>query len=607
MSESKTASQAVHLSSVKFVAGCAAVAALLVLAGHRYPFPPMLIAAEVLTTVVALFLFGSFRYRIDKNALTYGSVMIVSATFWTWWWPDSGLRADMASEGVPALARFVRHHFLSFSGLEHLVHLDTMLFILGLTFFVAVISQTRILESLSFIVLAKARGSLLVTIGTITAVVSFASGILDGVSMIGLLIRVMVILLFLCKVADAEVIFFTIMATMVTTICGMWLAYGEPPNLIMKTNLHPRLTDGFFLRYCLPVAAASYLVLFFNMRRRLKGRRVDLASIDFFELHTADVRFLQVMRHGETITDIEFVESRETELGRWHQPVLRKLHEGVSLAAALIEAGVEPELRHRMMALYLSEDLAGDAEAYLASVADPSTPVPPARGRLFAAFENVRRLRIATQKIGALSFIPFVALLVLHAVNHDVPLFLASFAGFGVAFLALLKYPKMRSLALREARHEYSEYLFLFPLFFSIALLTKTGFFNVLAEVMHAGIEAVGASVVAWIQFSGATVLSAILDNNVVADFASRALHGLPDPLLHLFAMSQIAGYALGGCWTHIGSAQSVVAYSFIQKDVDSRFTPVSWIRTVTPIVAQIFVVATALIFLEGQLMNVLH
>ncbi len=34
--------------------------------------------------------------------------------------------------------------------------------------------------------------------------------------------------------------------------------------------------------------------------------------------------------------------------------------------------------------------------------------------------------------------------------------------------------------------------------------------------------------------------------------------------------MAQIAGYALGGCWTHIGSAQSVVAYSFIQRDVDA-------------------------------------
>ena len=47
-----------------------------------------------------------------------------------------------------------------------------------------------------------------------------------------------------------------------------------------------------------------------------------------------------------------------------------------------------------------------------------------------------------------------------------------------------------------------------------------------------------------------------------------------------IFAMAQIAGYALGGCWTHIGSAQSVVAYAFIQRDIDDRYTPIGWIRS---------------------------
>ena len=35
--------------------------------------------------------------------------------------------------------------------------------------------------------------------------------------------------------------------------------------------------------------------------------------------------------------------------------------------------------------------------------------------------------------IGALALVPFIALLILHGVDHDVPLFLASFAGFAVA------------------------------------------------------------------------------------------------------------------------------------------------------------------------------
>jgi hypothetical protein len=36
---------------------------------------------------------------------------------------------------------------------------------------------------------------------------------------------------------------------------------------------------------------------------------------------------------------------------------------------------------------------------------------------------------------------------------------------------------KQKPLALRDARHEYAEYYFLFPLFFSITLLTNAGFF----------------------------------------------------------------------------------------------------------------------------------
>ena len=99
----------------------------------------------------------------------------------------------------------------------------------------------------------------------------------------------------------------------------------------------------------------------------------------------------------------------------------------------------------------------------------------------------------------------------------------------------------------------------------------QAGFFDRLQTLIHGGIETIGVSHVAFVQFAASTFLSAILDNNVVADFASRALHGLDIGVLHLFAMAQIAGYAVGGCWTHIGSAQSVVAYGFIRRDVDEK------------------------------------
>jgi hypothetical protein len=191
--------------------------------------------------------------------------------------------------------------------------------------------------------------------------------------------------------------------------------------------------------------------------------------------------------------------------------------------------------------------------------------------------------------------------------HHEIPLFASSFAGFFLALVSIWKIPEMRKLALREARQEYAEYYFLFPLFLSITLLTSAGFFNGMQHLIHSGMQTLGQSHVAVTQFLGSTVLSAILDNNVVADFASRALSNLDVTILHLFAMSQIAGYALGGCWTHIGCAQSVVAYAFIQRDVDAQYTPVQWMKDMTPVIFQILIMIIVLIYAENVLLNSMH
>jgi hypothetical protein len=165
----------------------------------------------------------------------------------------------------------------------------------------------------------------------------------------------------------------------------------------------------------------------------------------------------------------------------------------------------------------------------------------------------------------------------------------------------------MRGLALHEAHVEYAEYYFLFPLFLSITLLTKAGFFSQIQTLIHSGIDNLGRGHVAYAQFLGCTFLSAILDNNIVADFASRGLHGLSPSVLHLFAMAQIVGYALGGCWTHIGCAQSVVAFAFIRRDVDEGYTPLQWIKDITPIIAQVLAAMTVLIYIENALLQWLH
>ena len=71
--------------------------------------------------------------------------------------------------------------------------------------------------------------------------------------------------------------------------------------------------------------------------------------------------------------------------------------------------------------------------------------------------------------------------------------------------------------------------------------------------------------------------------------------------------MAQIAGYALGGCLTHIGSAQSVVAYAFIQRDVDANCTPLQWIKEMTPVILEMLAVIAGLLYAESFVLNWVH
>jgi len=290
----------VELPGKWFLFGCVVVASGVLLLGHDRPLPVWLLGVEMLSTVLALFVFGSIRYRLDKNALTYGAALVLAVTFWSVWWHDSEMRLTVAREGWMPLVRTVSEYVFTLDGLDHIVHADTMLFLLGLTCFVAVISQTRLLESVSFRLLRLNRGAVVPTVIAITALVSFASGILDGVSMIGLTLRILVIILFLADAPLADVRYAVMVSTVITTVCGMWLAYGEPPNLIMKANLRPHLDDWFFLSYCAPLALGSYFVVAWSLRARLHGKRIDWDSLDLLDQHAADVRFLKAQRqlHG---------------------------------------------------------------------------------------------------------------------------------------------------------------------------------------------------------------------------------------------------------------------------------------------------------------------
>jgi di/tricarboxylate transporter len=593
-------SAVVMLSGRKFFFSCATIAAIILFIGRIVPLSISLLALEVFATILGLFFFGSFRYQIHKNAVTYGMVLIIIATFCGL--SSSQWHVEIAQRGWE---RWAQDNLFSFHGLDELIHADTMLFILGLTFFVAVIAQTRLLEGLTFFLLRRYRGAVLPTALSVTAVVAFASGILDGVSMIGLTIRTLVIIMLLAAAPTAAIRYAVMVCTAVTTVCGIWLAYGEPPNLIMKANLDPYIDNAFFLRYCAPIAVASYLVIAWQLRRRLRGEQVNLETMDVIDANAEDVRFLQAMRHGEVLTPIEFVENHAHDLGDKTDQVVERLREGESAGVALVREEIPEVTRKQLLGRFVSEDLAESLDRHyvLQAAGDQAGALAAERQVDDTLAASARRRKVA-QRFGALALIPFIGMLVWHGLDHRVPLFLASFAGFIVALLGIAKIPKMRALSLREASHEYAEYYFLFPLFLSISLLTKAGFFDQVQNLIRLGTESLGPSHVAFGQFVGSSLLSAILDNNVVADFASRALHGLPIDVMHLFAMAQIAGYALGGCWTHIGSAQSVVAYAFIRRDIDEDYTPVQWIKEMTPIIIQLLLLITVLIYVEGALFS---
>ncbi|MGH9678981.1 MAG: SLC13 family permease, partial [Candidatus Acidiferrales bacterium] len=469
-----SAADVVMLSGRGFVLACAVVSGIILFSGRWIEFPIWLLAAEVLATILALFLLGSFKYQIHKNALTYGMLLVIIATFVRL--GASEWHRTIRQEGWWHWAQV---NLLSFHGLDDMIHADTMLFILGLTFFVSVIAQTRLLEGITFILLRRNQGAILPTVLSVTAFVAVASGIFDGVSMIGLTIRTLVILLLLAAAPTSTIRYSVIVCTLVTTICGTWLAYGEPPNLIMKANLYPELGNLFFLIYCAPAAFVSYLLIARQLRKRLQNQHVFLDLLDVVEANAQDVRFLQATRHGEVLTPIEFIESRAAELGKHAAGILKWLHQGESLGLALFREKVPEETRRNLLGHFVSEDLAEPLDRHyqlaFARDMDGAREAEQAISETLASLSHVRR---RAQKIGAIAMVPFIGLLILHGFYNDMPLFWASFAGFLFALAGIARIPKMRTLAFHEAHVEYAEYYFLFPLFLSITLLTKSGFFD---------------------------------------------------------------------------------------------------------------------------------
>jgi len=104
----------------------------------------------------------------------------------------------------------------------------------------------------------------------------------------------------------------------------------------------------------------------------------------------------------------------------------------------------------------------------------------------------------------------------------------------------------MRALALHEAYVEYANTTFCFRYFFPSRCSPRPIFLIRIQMWLHWGINSMGQGHVPSRNFWAARFYRPFLITNIVADFASRGLHGLVRPCCTCFAMAQISGYALG-------------------------------------------------------------
>ena len=104
---------------------------------------------------------------------------------------------------------------------------------------------------------------------------------------------------------------------------------------------------------------------------------------------------------------------------------------------ALVEERVPESTRKKMLGDFLTPDVAQALEEHYARRAHHESESTESEKKIRTALENARRKRVRAQRVGALSFVPFVGLLVWHAVDHSVPLFWSSIVAFFAALIAI--------------------------------------------------------------------------------------------------------------------------------------------------------------------------
>ena len=250
--------------------------------------------------------------------------------------------------------------------------------------------------------------------------------------------------------------------------------------------------------------------------------------MDVLDANAEDVRFLQATRHGEVLTPVELIEGHAPRSAGTAAGVariaLRRRHAARHGAGAGRGSG---RTRQELLGHYVSEELADSLDRHYAlDLAGDDEGAMRAEQWVDDTLAASAQLRRRAQFIGALALVPFVVhARSIHGVYHEVPLFLASFAGFAVAIVGIARIPRMRALALREAATGIRRVLLSLPAV-PVDHAADAGRLLRSHGEPDSPRPADARATTRWRgrSSSGSTVLSAILDNNVVADFASRAL-----------------------------------------------------------------------------------
>src|SRR5262249_52758477 len=144
----------------------------------------------------------------------------------------------------------------------------------------------------------------------------------------------------------------------------------------------------------------------------------------------------------------ELIDGHRADLGaELADRVTARLHAGESLGIAMIRADVPEFDRKILLGHYVSDDLADgldrhyiyaqeglDEQAFMAELA------------VDEALAAIAYDRKRAQRIAAFALLPFFALLIIHGLVNEVPLFLASFAGFLASLPGILTLPRVRRL-----------------------------------------------------------------------------------------------------------------------------------------------------------------